>query len=76
MFEGCVKRWLTYIEPYVVCNMQYGNRQYAPGIDFGDEGRYKRALQVRCDVRCHFQSDKPKFGNVACVTARAACSGQ
>jgi beta-glucosidase len=41
LFGGKVKRWLTFIEPYVVCNMQYGNGQYAPGIDFGDEGRYK-----------------------------------
>jgi beta-glucosidase/6-phospho-beta-glucosidase/beta-galactosidase len=41
LFGGRVKRWLTFIEPYVVCNMQYGNGQYAPGIDFGDEGRYK-----------------------------------
>lgn len=41
LFGGRVKRWLTFIEPYVVCNMQYGNGQYAPGVDYGDEGRYK-----------------------------------
>eukprot|EP00775_Hariotina_reticulata_P009277 gene9277-9442_t len=41
LFGDKVRRWLTFIEPYVVCNMQYGNGQYAPGINYGDEGRYK-----------------------------------
>jgi len=41
LFGDKVQRWLTFIEPYVVCNMQYGNGQYAPGISYGDEGRYK-----------------------------------
>lgn len=40
LFGPQVKRWLTFIEPYVVCNQQYGNGQYAPGIDYGDAGRY------------------------------------
>eukprot|EP00878_Enallax_costatus_P013546 GHUV01014162.1.p1 GENE.GHUV01014162.1~~GHUV01014162.1.p1 ORF type:complete len:419 (+),score=70.36 GHUV01014162.1:205-1461(+) len=41
LFGDRVKRWLTFIEPYVVCNMQYGNGQYAPGIKYGDVGRYR-----------------------------------
>jgi beta-glucosidase len=41
LFGGRVKRWLTFIEPYVICDMQYGSGQYAPGVDNGDDGRYK-----------------------------------
>jgi beta-glucosidase/6-phospho-beta-glucosidase/beta-galactosidase len=41
LFGSRVKRWLTFIEPYVICDMQYGSGQYAPGVNNGDEGRYK-----------------------------------
>lgn len=41
LFGDRVTRWLTFIEPFVICNQQYGNGQYAPGINYGDEGRYR-----------------------------------
>lgn len=34
-----MKTWLTFIEPAVVCNQQYGNGQFAPGAALGDAGR-------------------------------------
>ncbi|KAF8062721.1 hypothetical protein HT031_004051 [Scenedesmus sp. PABB004] len=40
LFGHRVKRWLTFVEPFVICNMQYGNGQLAPGVDYGDAGRY------------------------------------
>jgi beta-glucosidase/6-phospho-beta-glucosidase/beta-galactosidase len=41
LFGDRVTRWLTFVEPYVICDMQYGSGQYAPGINNGDAGRYK-----------------------------------
>lgn len=31
---------LTCVEPYVVCDMQFGSGQYAPFVNNGDKGRY------------------------------------
>ncbi|KAI8467355.1 MAG: glycoside hydrolase superfamily [Monoraphidium minutum] len=46
LFGPKVKTWLTFIEPSVICNQQYGNGQFAPGIDYGDKGRYACGHQV------------------------------
>lgn len=40
LFGPRVRTWLTFIEPAVICNQQYGNGQFAPGINNGDKGRY------------------------------------
>jgi beta-glucosidase len=41
LFGPRVKRWLTFIEPAVICNQQYGNGQFAPGVAGGDAARYR-----------------------------------
>jgi beta-glucosidase/6-phospho-beta-glucosidase/beta-galactosidase len=41
LFGSRVKRWITFIEPAVVCNQGYGNGQHKPGVQGGDAGRYK-----------------------------------
>lgn len=38
LFGGRVRLWLTFVEPWVVCSMQYGDGSYAPGINYGDAG--------------------------------------
>ncbi len=40
--QRSVKRWLTFIEPFVICNQRYGNGMYAPWRNNGDAGRYRQ----------------------------------
>eukprot|EP00879_Flechtneria_rotunda_P007225 GHRR01007582.1.p1 GENE.GHRR01007582.1~~GHRR01007582.1.p1 ORF type:complete len:500 (+),score=122.40 GHRR01007582.1:150-1649(+) len=40
-FGGRVRKWTTFNEPWVICNNQYGSGDFAPGIAFGDSGKYK-----------------------------------
>lgn len=38
LFGDRVRSWWTFIEPWVICSMQYGNGQYAPGTNYGAQG--------------------------------------
>jgi len=41
LFGDRVKKWTTFNEPWIVCNLQYGNGDFAPGITYGLPGRWK-----------------------------------
>ncbi|KAI8476683.1 MAG: glycoside hydrolase superfamily [Monoraphidium minutum] len=40
LFGDRVKKWVTFNEPWVVCNIQWGNGDMAPGINEGEQGRW------------------------------------
>eukprot|EP00882_Tetradesmus_deserticola_P026789 GHRQ01029583.1.p1 GENE.GHRQ01029583.1~~GHRQ01029583.1.p1 ORF type:complete len:356 (+),score=138.00 GHRQ01029583.1:1133-2200(+) len=40
-FGDQVRKWTTFNEPWVTCNLQYGNGDFAPGITYGDSGKWK-----------------------------------
>lgn len=40
-FGGKVRKWTTFNEPWVICNLQYGNGDFAPGIKYGESGKWK-----------------------------------
>ncbi|GBF94088.1 beta-glucosidase-like [Raphidocelis subcapitata] len=40
LFGDRVKTWLTFIEPAVFCNQQYGSGIWAPGVANGEAGRF------------------------------------
>ena len=39
-FGGRVKKWATFNEPWVICNLQWGNGDFAPGVNNGVAGNY------------------------------------
>ena len=41
LFGNDIKKWTTFNEPWITCNLQYGNGDFAPGIKYGDEGKWK-----------------------------------
>lgn len=41
LFGDRVRRWLTFIEPLVICSQQYGAGSWAPGVNTGDAGRFQ-----------------------------------
>jgi beta-glucosidase len=40
-FGSKVTKWTTFNEPWITCNLQYGNGDFAPGISYGDSGKWK-----------------------------------
>jgi Glycosyl hydrolase family 1 len=36
-----VRKWTTFNEPWIVCGLQYGNGDFAPGVDYGDVGKWR-----------------------------------
>lgn len=40
-FGDRVRKWTTFNEPWIVCGLQYGNGDFAPGVDYGDVGKWR-----------------------------------
>ena len=40
-FGDRVKKWATFNEPWVICNLQWGNGDFAPGVNNGAYGKYQ-----------------------------------
>lgn len=40
-FGDRVKKWITFNEPWVVCSLQWGNGDFAPGVAYGESGKWK-----------------------------------
>ncbi|GBF92735.1 beta-glucosidase-like [Raphidocelis subcapitata] len=40
LFGDRVKKWITFNEPWVTCNLQWGNGDFAPGNPEGDKGKW------------------------------------
>lgn len=40
-FGSRVRKWTTFNEPWIVCSLQYGNGDFAPGKKYGDAGKWK-----------------------------------
>lgn len=63
LFGGKVKKWTTFNEPWIVCNLQYGNGDFAPGIKYEDSGRWKCGHNLLLAHAKTYKLYKEKYGS-------------